>query len=89
MGQTSVPDGQWGVVTKTFEGSLAVLGASGVALLIGVAVSPQVSFGLRSLVALPVIAIVCTLVEAFSPRGWDNVPMQIVPTVLAAILLSK
>ena len=77
------------VVTKTFEGSFAVLAASLVALLIGVAVSPELSFGLRSLIALPVIAIVCTLVEAFSPRGWDNVPMQFVPTVLAAILLSK
>ena len=75
--------------TKTFEGSLAVLTASGVALLIGVAISPQLHFGLRSLIALPAIAVVCTLVEAFSPRGWDNVPMQVVPTVLAAILLSN
>ena len=81
--------GRSGIVTKTFEGSLAVLAASVVALLIGIAISPELSFGLRSLVALPVIAVVCTLVEAFSPRGWDNVPMQIVPTVLAAILLSK
>jgi len=77
------------LVTKTFEGSLAVLAASVVALLISIAVSPELRFDLRSLIVLPVIAIVCTLVEAFSPRGWDNVPMQIVPTVLAAILLSK
>ena len=76
-------------VTKTFEGSLAVLTASVLALLIGVAISPELHFDLRSLFVLPVIAIVCTLVEACSPRGWDNVPMQIVPTVLAAILLSK
>ena len=76
-------------VTKTFEGSLAVLTASVVALLVGVAVSPELHFDLRSLIVLPLIAIVCTLVEAFSPRGWDNVPMQIVPTVLAAILLSR
>lgn len=75
--------------TKTFEGSAAVLAASVVALLIGVAISPDLRFDLRSLVALPVIAFVCTLVEAFSPRGWDNVPMQVVPTLLAAILLSK
>src|SRR5688500_13767304 len=76
-------------ITKTYEGSLAVLAASVVALLIGVAISPQLQFDLRALVVLPVIAIICTLVEAFSPRGWDNVPMQFVPTVLAAILLSK
>ena len=76
-------------VIKTFEGSLAVLAASAVALVIGVAISPQLSFDLQSLILLPAIAIICTLVEAFSPRGWDNVSMQIVPTVLAAILLSK
>jgi len=75
--------------SKTFEGSLAVLAASVIALSIGVAISPQLHFDLQSLIALPVIATVCTLVEAFSPRGWDNVPMQIVPTVLAAILLTK
>lgn len=74
---------------KTYEGSLAVLAASGVALAISVAISPQLHFDLRSVIALPLIAIICALVEAFSPRGWDNVPMQIVPTVLAAILLSK
>jgi hypothetical protein len=66
-----------------------VLAASVVALAIGVAISPHVSFGVRSLIALPVIGIVCTFVEAFSPRGWDNVPMQVVPTVFAAILFSK
>jgi phytol kinase len=76
-------------VTKTFEGSIAVLAASVVALSIGVAISPQLRFDPGTLIALPVIATVCTLVEAFSPRGWDNVPMQVVPTVLAAILLSK
>jgi len=76
-------------ITKTYEGSFAVLAASVVALLIGVAISPQLHFDLRSVVVLPVIAVICTLVEAFSPRGWDNVPMQIVPTVLAAILLAK
>jgi phytol kinase len=77
------------LVTKTLEGSMAVLAASVVALSISVAISPELHFGLRSLIVLPAIAIVCTLVEAFSPRGWDNVPMQIVPTVLAAFLLSK
>lgn len=76
-------------VTKTYEGSLAVLAASVVALLIGVAISPQLQFDLQSIIVLPLIAVVCTVVEAYSPRGWDNVPMQIVPTVLAAILLSK
>jgi len=78
-----------GNVTKTLEGSLAVMAASVVALLIGVAISPELNFNVRVAIVVPVIAIICTVVEAFSPRGWDNAPMQIVPTVLAAILLSK
>ena len=72
---------------KTFEGSIAVLIASVVALLIAVAITPELHFDLRSAIALPLIAVVCTLVEAFSPRGWDNVPMQVVPTLLVAFLL--
>ena len=76
-------------VTKTFEGSFAVLVASVVALLISVAITPDLHFDLRAAIALPVIAVVCALVEACSPRGWDNVPMQLVPTVLVAVLLVK
>ncbi len=75
--------------TKTFEGSFAVLAASVVALLISVAIIPELHFDLRAAIALPMIAIACALVEAFSPRGWDNVPMQFVPTVLVAVLLLK
>ena len=75
--------------SKTYEGSIAVLTASLVALLIAVAVTPQLHLDLRSLITLPLIALVCTLVEAFSPRGWDNVPMQVVPTLLVTILLMK
>ena len=77
------------LVTKTLEGSLAVLAASAVALLIAVAISPRLHFNTQSLTLLPIIAIVCTLAEAFSPRGWDNVVMQVVPTVLVAILLTN
>jgi phytol kinase len=76
-------------VTKTFEGSIAVLTASMMALSLGVAITPELNFDLRSVIALPLIAVVCTLVEALSPRGWDNMPMQIVPTLLVAILLWK
>jgi phytol kinase len=74
---------------KSLEGSLAVLAASLVALFVGVAISSQLHFDLRSAIVLPLIAIVCTLVEAFSPRGWDNVPMQIVPTLLVVFLLTQ
>ena len=72
--------------TKTFEGSIAVLTASVIALLIAVAITPELHFDLRSAIALPLIAVVCTFVEAVSPRGWDNVTMQLVPTLLVAFL---
>lgn len=78
-----------GLSTKSFEGSLAVLTASLIALLIGVAINSQLHFDLRAVVALPLIAVVCTFVEAFAPRGWDNVPMQLVPTLLVVFLLTK
>jgi phytol kinase len=77
------------LISKTFEGSAAVLASTIIALVIGVAISPDLHFDSRAAIALPFIGLVCTLVEAFSPRGWDNVPMQFVPTVLAAVLLTK
>src|SRR6185312_10165879 len=47
------------VHAKTLEGSLAVLAASLVALMIGVAIRPELHFNVVSLIALPVIALVC------------------------------
>jgi phytol kinase len=75
--------------TKSYEGSLGVITVSGVALMIAVAIRPELHWSSQSLIVVPLIAVLCGLVEAISPRGWDNVPMQIVPTLLAAVLLSK
>jgi len=75
--------------TKTFEGSIGVVVASAVALVIAVGIRPELHLDLQSAIAVPAIAIVCGFVEALSPRGWDNVPMQVVPTVLAAVLLTR
>ena len=74
---------------KTFEGSVAVVVASTVALAIAVAVRPEFHATVETMIAVPVIALVCGVVEVCSPRGWDNVSMQIVPTVLAAFLLTR
>ena len=73
--------------TKTFEGSIGVVIASLVALVIATVIRPEFHFDLRALFVIPLIAVVCGFVEAFSPRGWDNVPMQIVPTFMAAVFL--
>src|SRR4029453_2139348 len=50
---------------KSFEGAFGVLVASTAALLISVAISPELHFDVRSVIALPLIAFVCTIVEAF------------------------
>ncbi len=74
--------------TRSYEGSLGVLIVSLVALLIGIAVTPELHLNLRAMIFLPVIAFACAIVEAVSPHGWDNTPMQIVPAMLSALLLS-
>jgi phytol kinase len=85
----ALPLSGYSVGMKTFEGSMGVVIASIVALLIAVAIRPEFHLDLRSAIAVPAIAVICGLVEAVSPRGWDNVPMQIVPTLLAGILLAR
>ena len=64
-------------------------GCGVIALLIAVAITPELHLDLRAAITLPLIAVVCTLIEAVAPRGWDNVPMQVVPTLLVAGLLLK
>ena len=39
------------------------------------------------MISIPAIAMVCTILEAISPHGWDNATMQLAPAMLAAILL--
>jgi hypothetical protein len=56
-------------------------------LVIAVGLSPEFEFNLRVLIALPLIALSSTVIEAITPHGWDNTPMQVVPTMLAALLL--
>ena len=36
--------------------------------------------------AIPLMAAVCTLVEAVSPHGWDNTLLQLVPAALVTVL---
>jgi phytol kinase len=75
--------------TRSYEGSLGVLIVSLAALFIAIAITPAIHLNARSAITLPAIAMACTVVEAISPHGWDNTPMQIVPALLAAALLSR
>jgi phytol kinase len=76
-----------GAGTKTFEGSAGVLLASLLVLLVGIGLNPTYRFGWHSLAAVAGIALICSVIEAAAPRGWDNTPMQVVPAFLAFLLL--
>jgi len=73
--------------SKSVEGSAAILLASLLGLLVALAIHQQLHW--QSLVAIVLIACSCTVIEATSPRGWDNTPMQFVPTFLAFLLLPR
>lgn len=74
--------------TRTLEGSAGVLVACVIALALAVAISDGLVWSTTLLALLPALAIACTLLEAVSPHGWDNATMQIVPSFLAAVLLT-
>ena len=68
--------------TRSLEGSLAVFLFSALALVISVlifSVLGEVSYWFLRVVA---IALIAALLEAFTPHGWDNATMQLIPTAL-------
>ncbi|HEX2201244.1 MAG TPA: hypothetical protein VHH93_04470 [Gammaproteobacteria bacterium] len=73
--------------TRSIEGSIGVFVVSILALVVGLYLTPGFTFTAQSVVMVPTIALVCTLLEAVSPRGWDNATMQLAPALLAARFL--
>jgi len=72
---------------RSWEGSAAVLFMSLLAILGGIALSPELQFTYPAVLTVPILAIACACIEAVSPHGWDNATMQVVPTLLAMLLL--
>ena len=72
---------------RTLEGSCAVFIASALVLTACLALSPQFDVSVRSLLMIGLISFVSTVVEAFTPHGWDNATLQIVPALLGAMVL--
>lgn len=72
--------------TRSWEGSAAVLAMSLVAVGVGVYLSPDLSFTSRSIIMIPLLGLLSAGVEAVSPHGWDNLTMQVVPTMLATMM---
>ena len=67
---------------RTLEGSAAVFVASIVAILLGMWLGTDSGIQASAILLIPVIALASALVESVSPHGWDNLTMQIIPTML-------
>ncbi|MBU3917685.1 hypothetical protein KKA14_19330 [bacterium] len=72
---------------RSLEGSAAVWAMSFLAIIAGIALSPELAFSANYFLTIPALSIICALTEAFSPHGWDNMTMQIVPVWIAFIVL--
>ena len=71
---------------RSVEGSGAIFLVSIVAMTIYLRFSSEFSFSPWNLAMVLLIAVASTLAEAFSPHGWDNATMQIVPSGLGFLL---
>jgi phytol kinase len=71
---------------RSLEGSAAVFISCIMAIVAALILTPDLEFIEWSFVAIPFLGFICVLIEAFTPHGWDNAPLQIVPTWLAAFL---
>ncbi len=71
---------------RSYEGSAAVFITCLSAILIGITISPFLAFDMYSIFSVPMLALIFTLVEAWSPHGWDNITLQIVPAFLIGFI---
>ncbi|MFC1853326.1 hypothetical protein ACFL27_24270 [candidate division CSSED10-310 bacterium] len=72
---------------RSYEGSLAVLLVSIIAISLGIVGSQALVFTSTSIITIPVLGGLCMLIEAFSPHGWDNATMQILPSGVACLFM--
>ena len=91
--QYSVPSFTRVRAKRTIEGSVGVLIASVAAVSLAVfEIQRHSDVALESSVELfwivPTTALASCIAEAISPHGWDNLTMQVIPTLLLAGLMS-
>lgn len=72
---------------RSLEGSAAVFLGCMAVIIGGAAISPHLTLTANAFWQLPLLALACTVVEAFSPHGWDNALLQVVASFLAVIVL--
>ena len=73
---------------RSIEGSAAILVTCLLAFTAGIILRPRLQLSTGSIVFIPLAGILCAITEAISPHGWDNIPMQLVPSCLAWMLFS-
>ena len=83
--QYKVPSFRGVKAVRSYEGSAAVFIVCMLAIVAGTAMSPAVKFTSALFFAVPLLALVCMLMEAISPHGWDNAVLQIVPSLLVKL----
>ena len=72
---------------RTWEGSAAVFLASTAIIFAGMPLLPAMDLRTYHLLMVPIIALSAGILEALSPHGWDNLTLQVVPSLLASVLL--
>jgi phytol kinase len=75
-------------VIRSIEGSTAVFIASAIAIFVAAMISPGIYLTHLWGVKILAIAAISALVEAFSPHGWDNLTMQIIPAGLVYLWMA-
>ncbi len=72
---------------RSLEGSAAVLLMSFLAIIAGIAISPELEFSTMSFLTISILSIICGVTEALSPHGWDNTTMQVIPVWIAFLIV--
>ena len=69
--------------TRSYEGSFSVFVAAVLALALGLAAGGGGAFEWNTVARVIGVAAACTVVEAVSPHGWDNLTLQLTASALA------
>lgn len=72
---------------RSLEGSAGVLVVSTLSLFAAAAIMIGVEATSRAWQVVLLISATSTVVEAVTPHGWDNVTLQVTPSIMAALLL--
>ena len=73
---------------RSYEGSLSVFLVSFAVLIAFVSLKIMIPLSPPIIFSMFIISLICTLAEAVSPHGWDNLIMQLLPAALMSVFLN-